>query len=46
MTKLMLEGSPLGEPIYRHLGFNKLKTRQKERVGVKYTDAVMVKKLV
>jgi GNAT superfamily N-acetyltransferase len=46
LSELILEGSPLGEPIYIHLGFNKVKTIYKERVGIKYSDSYMKKSLV
>jgi GNAT superfamily N-acetyltransferase len=46
VTELILEGSPLGEPIYTHLGFIKIMTIYKERVGIKYTDSYMKKSLV
>lgn len=46
ITELILEGSPLGEPIYTHLGFKKIKTIYKERVGIKYSDSYMKKSLV
>lgn len=42
---LILEGSPLGEPVYTHFGFSKEKIISKEKAGIKYTDAYMVKKL-
>lgn len=42
---LILEGSPLGEPIYKHLGFRYIKTLHKQRAGITYTDAYMTKKL-
>jgi GNAT superfamily N-acetyltransferase len=46
IKKLILEGSPLGEPIYEHFGFKKIGTIAKERAGEKYTDAVMEKSLI
>jgi GNAT superfamily N-acetyltransferase len=46
IQKLILEGSPLGEPIYLKFGFIKLKTIDKEKAGVKYTDAYMEKELI
>lgn len=45
-TKIIVEASPLGEPIYKQFGFKTLKTLYKERVGIKYTDAYMEKELV
>lgn len=42
---LMLEGSPLGEPVYEKFGFKKIKTINKERVGIYYQDALMRKDL-
>lgn len=45
LKKVTLEGSPLGEPIYKHFGFKKIKTIFKERKGMKYTDAFMEKLL-
>lgn len=46
IMRLFLEGSPLGEPIYTHFGFKKIKTLNKERLGTPYTDAYMEKDLV
>jgi len=43
VKKIKLEGSPKGEPIYKRFGFKKQKTIHKERVGIKYSDAVMSK---
>jgi GNAT superfamily N-acetyltransferase len=45
IKKIVLEGSPLGQPIYEHFGFIKIKSIEKERVGQKYVDAVMEKHL-
>jgi len=45
LQKIILEGSPLGEPIYKHFGFKKTATIEKERGGEKYTDALMEKEL-
>jgi len=45
IKKIVLEGSPLGQPIYEHFGFIKIKSIEKERVGQKYIDAVMEKQL-
>jgi GNAT superfamily N-acetyltransferase len=45
LTELALEGSPLGEPIYERFGFKKIGTLHKERLGIAYSDAQMVKKL-
>ncbi len=43
--KIILESSPLGQPIYEHFGFEKIGSRVKERIGIKYTDAIMGKEL-
>lgn len=43
IKKIKLEGSPKGEPVYKKFGFKKQKTIYKERVGIKYSDAVMSK---
>jgi len=43
IRKIKLEGSPKGEPVYKKFGFKKQKTIYKERVGIKYSDAVMSK---
>lgn len=43
--ELYLEGSPIGEPFYEHFGFVKIKTLEKQRQGIKYQDALMIKKL-
>jgi len=45
IRKITLVGSPLGQPIYKKLGFVKLKDIHKERVGIPYTDAIMEKVL-
>lgn len=45
LHELILEGSPLGEPIYEHFGFKKIKTIAKERIGIKYNDAYMKKSI-
>lgn len=45
LKEVELEGSPKGEPIYKHFGFKKIKTVYKERVGIKYSDAVMKKSI-
>jgi len=45
-TKLILEGSPLGQPVYEHFGYKKLKTVDKERAGIKFQDAYMEKNLI
>ena len=45
ISKLFLEGSPFGQPIYEHFGFIKTGTIKKERVGQIYTDAKMEKAL-
>lgn len=45
IRKITLVGSPLGQPVYKKLGFVKLKDIHKERVGIPYTDAVMEKVL-
>ncbi|KKP85753.1 MAG: hypothetical protein UR89_C0043G0008 [Candidatus Roizmanbacteria bacterium GW2011_GWA2_35_8] len=46
LKEIILEGSPLGEPIYKHFGFKKIKTIKKNRVGVDYSDAYMKKGLI
>ncbi|MEI6498496.1 MAG: GNAT family N-acetyltransferase [bacterium] len=43
LNEIKLEGSPKGEPIYEHFGFKKIGTIHKERVGIKYSDAIMKK---
>jgi len=43
--KLILEGSPKGQPVYQHFGFKKVKSIIKERDGIKFEDAVMEKAL-
>jgi len=43
IKEIVLEGSPLGEPIYKHFGFKKIKIIQKERIGIRYSDAYMKK---
>ena len=43
IKKIKLEGSPKGQPVYERFGFKKQKTIYKERVGIKYSDAVMSK---
>ncbi len=43
LTKLVLEGSPLGEPIYEKFGFKQIRTLYKEKAGIPYTDAYMEK---
>ena len=43
--KLVLEGSPLGEPAYEKFGFKRTGTIEKERIGIKYSDTHMEKKL-
>jgi predicted N-acetyltransferase YhbS len=45
IKKLFLEGSPLGEPIYKKLGFEKIEIIKKQRGGIPYTDAHMCKTL-
>lgn len=46
VQELFLKGSPLGEPVYLHFGFRKIKEVKTERAGIQYTDAYMVKKLL
>lgn len=43
IKKLVLEGSPLGEPVYKKFGFKKIRTIYKEKAGIPYTDAYMEK---
>lgn len=43
VKKIVLEGSPFGQPIYEHFGFIKIKSIEKERAGQKYVDTVMEK---
>lgn len=43
--KLVLDGSPLGEPIWRKFGFIKKQTKFIEKDGIKYTTAYMEKSL-
>jgi len=45
IAKLILEGSPLGRPVYEHFGFTKIKTITKEREGIEFEDSVMEKEL-
>jgi len=45
IEKIVLEGSPLGEPVYKHFGFSKIKEITKERDGIPFVDAVMEKEL-
>lgn len=45
IKKIILEGSSLGQPIYKHFGFIKIKSIEKERIGIKYINAVMEKNL-
>lgn len=45
VTELVVEGSPIAEPIYARFGFTKLKEIQKEKAGIPYTDAYMTKLL-
>jgi GNAT superfamily N-acetyltransferase len=45
IKKITLEGGPLGQPIYEHFGFTRIKSIKKERAGQKYTDVVMEKVL-
>ena len=45
IKKLVLEGSPLGEPAYEKFGFKRTGTIEKERIGIKYSDTHMEKKL-
>lgn len=46
LTEIFVEGSPLAEPVYIRFGFIKIKELQKEKAGISYTDAYMVKRLV
>lgn len=45
ITKVVLFGSPLGEPAYIKFGFKKIKTVEKEHEGIKFLDAFMEKTL-
>jgi GNAT superfamily N-acetyltransferase len=46
IEKLILFGSPLGEPIYRKFGFHKVKTVTDNLDGIEFEDAYMEKELV
>lgn len=46
IKKITLVGSPLGQPIYKKLGFVKIKDIYKERVGMPYIDALMEKVII
>lgn len=41
LTKLSLEGSEVGQPVYEKFGFRKVGAVQKQRHGQTYEDAVM-----
>lgn len=43
--KIILEGSPIGEPIYKKFGFRKVGSVAKERAGIEFIDAKMEKEL-
>ena len=45
LNKLIVDASPLGEPIYIKLGFTKKGTKTKEYDGGTFTDAYMEKEL-
>ena len=45
IKKLAVEASPLGEAGYAHFGFTKIRTVQKEREGISFTDVYMEKEL-
>lgn len=42
-TNLFVISSPIGESIYEHFGFQKIKPVEKERAGQKYVDILMEK---
>jgi GNAT superfamily N-acetyltransferase len=46
IQKIVLVGSPLGQPVYKKFGFIKTGELHKEKVGISYTDAVMEKVLM
>jgi GNAT superfamily N-acetyltransferase len=46
LEKLVLEGSPWGQPIYKAFGFKQVGSRVKRRSGVNYDDALMEKQLI
>lgn len=43
VTKLFVISSPMGESIYEHFGFKKIRPVEKERGGEKYIDTLMEK---
>jgi len=43
VTNLFVISSPIGELIYEHFGFQKIKLVEKERAGQKYVDTLMEK---
>jgi GNAT superfamily N-acetyltransferase len=45
LKKIILEGSPNGQPIYEHFGFKKIKFVEKEYKGMTYIDALMEKEI-
>lgn len=45
IKKLILFGSPLGEPVYRKFGFKKIKTVIDNLDGIEFEDAYMEKEL-
>jgi GNAT superfamily N-acetyltransferase len=45
IKKLVLYGSPLGEPAYIKFGFHKIRSEIKEFEGITFTDAYMEKEL-
>lgn len=42
---LILEGGPLGQPVYERFGFKKIRIIDKQRVDIHYQDALMRKDL-
>jgi len=45
VSKIILEGSPLGEPVYKHFSFVKIKEVVNKMDGIPFVDAVMEKEL-
>jgi len=45
IKEIVTQASLVGEPIYEHFGFKKIKTTNKERNGIKYINVYMVKNL-
>lgn len=43
VTNLFVISSPIGESIYEHFGFQRIKPVEKERAGQKYVDTLMEK---